>query len=83
MRHIDINKLDEVLSMREWRCKCGQTLWFGSDAPRECQTCPTCGTNAYGTEPPPHQPTTEETIRDGVSVKKRTYCKICMNRLDI
>jgi len=67
--------------MRHWTCGCRKIEWFGSDAPKECQGCPDCGTNAYGRKPTEHEPTTEETIRDGVLVSKKTYCKVCYSRL--
>lgn len=68
--------------MRALKCECGESKWFGLDAPKSCDVCKDCGTNAYGTKPDNHIPTTEEIIRDSVIVKKRTYCKTCLKRLD-
>lgn len=32
--------------MRQWQCKCGNLLCFGSDSPKACQVCEKCGTTA-------------------------------------
>lgn len=68
--------------MRAWKCKCGKVEWFGSDAPAKCNGCEECGHNAYGEEAAEHTPTTEETIRDGVTIRKRTYCRVCHEQLE-
>lgn len=68
--------------MRHWKCKCGKVEWFGSDAPAKCSGCDACSTNAYGEEPAEHRPTDEKTVRDGKTVRDRTYCSVCMKMLE-
>lgn len=69
--------------MREWKCKCGEMYFFGSDPPKACQVCPSCGTTAIGVPPEKHQPTEERVIRDGKEVSCKVYCKVCLQRLDL
>ena len=70
--------------MRQWKCECGKAWAFGTDAPRACQVCSTCGTtmlrNADGTRVPKEEHQWKQRYSSDTGKPTHEYCVNCHER---
>jgi len=62
--------------MQFWRCKCGKSTAFGSDAPFQCEVCDECG-STYASHPDFHAEPIEHDFIIRYNEKTGKPYKIC------